>query len=130
MAGGRPLKFESVEILQEKIDTYFASCHTDPDNPNIFTTPYTITGLALALKTSRKVLCEYAERDEFSNAIKEAKLKCENYAEQMLFAGKATGPIFALKNYGWEDKQGLEHTGKDGKPIENKWVVEFVKAEK
>jgi len=111
MTMGRPLKFKSVKELQEKIDVYFASCHTNKDNHSIFTSPYTITGLALALKTSRETLCNYEDRPEFFDTIKQAKLRVENYAEQQLFTGKATGPIFALKNHGWKDTQGIEHSG-------------------
>ena len=32
MPGGRPLKFESVEELQGKIDAYFLSCHGDKED--------------------------------------------------------------------------------------------------
>ena len=102
--GGRPLKFVDVETMQGLIDAYFLACDNDKE-------PYTITGLALALKTSRETLCNYEERDEFFDAIKEAKLRCQNYAEKKLFGNNAAGPIFALKNYGWSDKQTVEHAG-------------------
>ncbi|MED4229483.1 terminase small subunit [Neobacillus cucumis] len=103
--GGRPLKFQSVEEMQEAILNYFAEC----DKNDI---PYTVTGLALALDTSRKVLIEYQGKDEFSNTIKRAKLMCENYAERHLFVGKSgvTGAIFSLKNnYGWVDQQVIKN---------------------
>ena len=103
---GRPLKFNTVKELQGKIDKYFESCKKE-------NRPLTITGLALALDTSRKVLLEYEEREEFSNAIKKAKLMCENYAEEFLFTSRqVAGTIFNLKNnYGWKDKQDVEHSG-------------------
>lgn len=113
MAGGRPLKFKSVEELQEKIDAYFATTghYVDKDGNDKFE-PVTITGLALALGTSRETLVNYEERPEFFDAIKEAKTKCENFAERMLYMGKSpTGAIFALKNFNWTDKQVTEHTG-------------------
>ncbi|MGG4217303.1 terminase small subunit [Paenibacillus jamilae] len=102
---GRPLKFQSVEELQIKIDDYFESCHNDAGD---LIRPYTITGLALALDTSRKVLLDYEKRDDdYSYTIKKAKLKIENFAEESLFTSKQTaGVIFNLKNnYGWVDKQ-------------------------
>lgn len=105
---GRPLKFKSVEEMQLAILKYFAEC----DENDI---PYTVTGLALALDTSRKVLVEYQGKDEYSNTIKRAKLMCENYAERHLFVGKSgvTGAIFSLKNnYGWVDKQEIVQTEK------------------
>lgn len=129
--GGRPLKFQSVKELQEKIDAYFAEC--DPhwvddityeypkdekrkpmyDRPMVkrdikkktAQIPYTITGLALALGTTRDVLIDYEDKEEFSNTIKDAKAKCHMFAEMSLFGPSATGPIFNLKNnYGWQDR--------------------------
>jgi hypothetical protein len=133
--GGRPLKFKSVEELQEKVDAYFAEC-----DPHVIDTtewvearneegqlkkdehglnylveithmvktkqiPYTITGLALALDTSRETLLDYEERKEFSDTIKWAKVKIENYVESKLFENNVAGAIFNLKNnYGWKDK--------------------------
>jgi len=95
---GRPLKFKSVEELQEKIDAYFAKCKEDKE-------PLTITGLGLAVGLSRKQLIEYTGKKEFRNTIKTAKRKVENYAEIQLFKANPTGPIFALKNFGWTDKK-------------------------
>lgn len=127
---GRPLKFQTVDELRQQIDAYFAECdkHTRP-----FVTkegeviqvpdpiPYTITGVAMALDTTRQGLLNYEERDEYYDTIKNAKLKCENYAERQLFSGKnATGPIFNLKNnYGWVDKQEVDQTiaNKNGEPF-------------
>jgi hypothetical protein len=107
MPAGRPLKFPDVEALQLSIDAYFASCH-EPESKK-FLRPYTVTGLALALDTSRETLCEYSERPEFVDTVKRAKLRCENFAEEQLFTAKnAAGPIFALKNYGWRDRQEID----------------------
>lgn len=89
--------------------------------------PYTITGLALALDTTRKTLLDYEERAsnyqpgddgydplyaKLSNTIKKAKAKVENYAETYLYNGKNTaGGIFNLKNnFGWADKQEIDET--------------------
>lgn len=144
MSGGRPLKFQSLKELQEKIQAYFAEC--DPhwvsetywdyprvtgtkklDQPMVEMTrmvrtpqlPYTITGLALALGTTRDLLIDYEEKDEFSDTIKEAKSKVHNYAERALFGNNPTGPIFNLKNnYGWRDKTEQENSG------EQKIIVE------
>jgi hypothetical protein len=121
--GGRPLKYADISKLQQDIDNYFNKCDEgeslevyDKKTESVKTIkkriPYTITGLALALDTSRETLREYQERPEFVDTIKRAKERCENYAELRLMSGDMhpTGPIFALKNYGWVDKQ--EHTGK------------------
>ncbi len=110
-AGGRPLKFQSVDELQKKIDAFFIDADTKEE-------PYTITGLALALDTTRETLMDYQHRDEYSDTIKRAKLRVHNYAEKRMYTGHPTGPIFALKNFGWSDTQKLEHTGKDGKDLQ------------
>lgn len=102
---GRPPKFQDVEELQRKIDAYFESCHDEKGN---IIRPYTITGLALALDTSRKVLLDYENKDdEISNAIKKAKARCEAFAEEQLFTNKNTaGVIFNMvNNYGWVNRQ-------------------------
>lgn len=140
MAGGRPLKFKSVEELAEKIIEYFIMCDPHIAERDAIRTvtfkdgtsqqevyretyitdqvPYTVTGLALALKTSRETLLNYEERDEFFDTIKEAKIKCQNFTELALYKGNATGPIFSLKNnYDWKDKTETELYGKGGKDL-------------
>ena len=131
MPAGRPLKFKTVEELQGKVDAYFVSCYAnvivkDKDGHAIIdeegnvikelqqVAPFTITGLALALDTSREVLMDIQNQisvgysDDFSDAILRAKLRCQNYAEKQMFTARsANGPIFALKNYGWVDRQEI-----------------------
>lgn len=101
MERGRPLKFESVEELQKKIDAYFASC--DEENE-----PITITGLALALDTSRETLCNYEDNELFFDTIKKAKLRVENAYEKRLVKRGNGGDVFALKNFGWKDTKELD----------------------
>jgi len=98
---GRPLKFPTVEILQEKIDAYFSECERTE-------TPLTITGLALALDTDRITLMNYENKDEFVNTIKRAKLRIENAYEIRNINRGNGGDIFALKNFNWTDKQEIE----------------------
>lgn len=148
---GRPLKFASPEELQEKIEAYFADCDphweeyeawidkkdssgkpiiTDGVVQQEFVTkkrltkqkPYTITGLAVALDTTRETLLDYQDKDEFSDTIKKAKEKIHGYVESRLFDGQAAGPIFNLKNnYGWKDKYDFDNTNQPQKVL-----VEFV----
>jgi hypothetical protein len=71
--------------------------------------PLTVTGLALALGlNSRQALLDYENRPEFIDTIKALKSECEEYAEERIFGGNAAGAIFALKNYGWTDKQEID----------------------
>lgn len=115
-----PIKFKSPEELQEKINGYFAMC----DELN---KPYTITGMALYLDTTRVTLLDYKGKPKFKSIVSKAKLKCENYAEEQLYTNKHTiGIIFNLKNnYGWQDKTELEHSGANGSELKvNIKVVE------
>lgn len=111
--GGRPKKYTEVEIMQQKINNYFEGCNKNNE-------PYTVTGLCLALDICRDTLAEYAKKEEFSDTIKKAKLKVENYLERHLITDSSTtGIIFNLKNnFGWTDKQQLEHSGNINNPFE------------
>ncbi len=104
---GRPLKFETEELLKNQIDLYFNNTPKEE---------WTITGLAMALDTSRKVLCEYEDKEDFSNTVKKAKLKVENGYEIDLKKHGRSGTIFALKNFDWKDKNETDITS-GGKPI-------------
>ena len=111
--GGRPKKYTEVEIMQQKINNYFEECNKDNE-------PYTVTGLCLALDICRDTLAEYTKNEEFSDTIKKAKLKVENYLEKHLITDSSTtGIIFNLKNnFGWKDKQELAHSGSINNPFE------------
>ena len=121
MAAGRPLKFQDVGELQQKIDAYFESRKPTEENP--LGLPMTITGLALWLDTTRETLCDYGFKDEFSDAIKKAKMRVEEFYESRLPLANATGSIFALKNFGWDDKQTL--AGDPDKPFVTNINVSF-----
>lgn len=144
---GRPKKFETVEDLQQMIEDYFDSCfmpktyerrfvtydedgkeianyETSPcldrkGNPIFYQIrPFTISGLAVALDTTRDVLLDYENKVEnaaFSNTIKKAKQIIHNYAEEFLFNGKnSTGAIFNLKNnWGYVDRTETDITSKN-----------------
>lgn len=76
--------------------------------------PYTVTGLALWLDTTRRTLLDYQARDEFSHTITRAKLRIENYASEALFdsAVPTKGVTFSLANNheGWKEKTENETT--------------------
>lgn len=99
---GRPKKFQSVEELQKKIDAYFLDCLTNDE-------PVTVTGLCLWLDTTRDVLMDYQNDDEFSYTIKKAKQRIEHAYEKRLIRRGNAGDIFALKQFGWTDKQEIDN---------------------
>lgn len=113
---GRPLKYETADDLQKKIDEYFAggyNMRSIMSNGIEFKVPViTISGLAYFLGfESRQSFYDYEERGEFSYIIKRARLRIEANYEENLQMNTPSGSIFALKNMGWSDKQELEHTG-------------------
>jgi hypothetical protein len=103
---GRPLKWESPDIMQIEIDKYFE------ETPQ---SRWTITGLAMALDTDRHTLINYSEREEFFHTIRRAKIKIENAYEMDLRERGHIGNIFALKNFGWKDKTEVDATINQGK---------------
>lgn len=127
---GRPAHFDNEEELKSKIDEYFEYIqgeYTDITNRDDEGEPYTeriwtrepedatITGLALYLGfESRQSVYDYEKNGEFSYTIKRARLHVENTYEKALLSKYATGAIFALKNFGWSDKQEVDHKSTDG----------------
>lgn len=102
---GRPRKYETPEAFDAAVDAYCAERKAAAE-------PVTWTGMALALGfTSRDAIDTYAKYEGFSYSVKRAKLLVEASYESRLFGNSAAGPIFALKNMGWSDKQELEHSG-------------------
>lgn len=96
---GRPRKYKTPEEMQVRIDEYFDS----------FEKP-TICGLTLALGfIERKALLNYeGYGKEFYAIIKRAKTVVEDYYERNLSINtRATGAIFALKNFDWSDRQDI-----------------------
>jgi hypothetical protein len=122
----RPPKFKSAKDIESAAQKYFDSARENKE-------PITVTGLCIALDTTRESLCDYGsgkydERDSsFSDTVKRVKLICENYAELRLYGNNPTGAIFALKNFGWSDKVQNEVTGANGGPLEASITVNFVK---
>ena len=144
--GGRPLKFKTVEELDQAINAYFDLCdpHTEQRlveagvndrGETIFNKravlteqkPYTVSGLALALGVTRQTLLNYRDREEYFDSIARAVQRCEAYAESQLYGPFANGAKFNLiNNYrgehqDWTDKQSVDHTS-TGKRIESPTV--------
>ena len=103
---GKPPIFDSVDKLKETIEDYFDSI-TESETPSI-------TGLALHLGfESRQSIYDYEKKgDDYSYTIKRARLRIEYFYEQNLLGKGVTGAIFALKNFGWADRQEVDHTTK------------------
>ncbi len=111
--GGRPPKYDDPTSMQSKIDEYFANCPDkrtlyDKDGNAYEINAPTISGLALFLGfVNRQSMYAYEQKIEFSDTIKIARAKMERIYEQYLLNPYPTGAIFALKNFGWTDKQEI-----------------------
>jgi hypothetical protein len=102
---GRPPIWDDPEAFAEAVDKYFEENELS----------ITWSGLALYLGfESRQSLEDYKKKEGFSYPIKKALLRIESHYEQSIQSRNPAGAIFALKNFGWKDKQEVEsHT--DGK---------------
>ena len=93
-----PLEFEIIA------DEYFTVCDRERK-------PYTMPGLAHHLGfSSLRTLLDYRSLDShkaFHEAANRAALKVEAYTATRLYdkSVNVAGPVFALKNMGWRDKQ-------------------------
>jgi hypothetical protein len=89
----------------------------------------TVLGMCRHLEITRETLCQYEKQEEFSDTIKRAKARIEEYLEIQLYRkDQVTGIIFNLKhNFGWKDNQGIELTGKDGGPIRTETKTDLSK---
>lgn len=105
---GRPRIFDSPEDFDAKVLEYKNHCKEEKE-------PVTWTGLALFLGfSSRQSIDEYLKYDGFSDSVKRAKMLVEFSYERNLHSGSPSGSIFALKNFGWTDKNALDITSSDG----------------
>jgi hypothetical protein len=94
---GRPAMWEDPEAFAIKVEEYFET----EKSP-------TWSGLALYMGfESRQSLEEYKKREGFTYPIKKALLRIELIYESNLQKQNPAGSIFALKNFGWQDKQEI-----------------------
>lgn len=95
---GRPRKFDNPDMLFQTGIEYIQECIDNGE-------PLTVTGLCLALDTTKETLGDYVsgkyneDGKNFSDPIKRLKLIVENGYEKRLHYNNPTGGIFALKNF-------------------------------
>lgn len=107
--GGRPRIWDDPDEMYEAIVAYF-------DGPE---QPKTVSGLALHLGfASRQSLHDYAKDERFSYVAKRALLMAEREYEKRCHEPGSAGAIFVLTNLGWDNKYRMEHSGKDGGPLQ------------
>lgn len=119
--GGRPLKFPSVEWLEDKVEEYFESDDAHIIMEDVRMPAPTMSGLALYLGMDRKTLYNYSKKAQFFPTIKKAKARVEQYLEKRLYGNSVTGTIFSLKNnFDWADK--TESTNTNVEVSQEEWL--------
>ena len=113
--GGRPMKFQSPEELESKIDSYFDYCESRTKKEVVKTRdyyevidlpdpiPYTVYGLADFLDCDADTLLNYQTRDTFSVLIARAKSKILTNKVERGLDGKSNPQMTKLllgHNYG------------------------------
>lgn len=142
---GRPFIFQDVKELDLAISNYFNTCdpHFEKQKVEAGTNqkgaviyeerevlteqiPYTVTGLARALKVSRRTLLNYRREEHYSDtispelrqelilSIEDAYQRVEEYNERALHrSGVSNGIKFNLtNNFEWEDKKVVDNNNR------------------
>lgn len=117
---GRPYFYddsdEGAELFEKNIVSYFEDITNDDETykltGKLFRVNPTITGMMLHVGlSSKQTYYNYLKREKFVNAVERARLAIESSYEAMLYEKGSAGAIFALKNFGWEDRSTIEHGG-------------------
>ena len=103
MAGGRPRIFNSVEEIDSRIAEYKKYLKKEDKPP-------TIAGLAYYLQIDRQTLYNYEKQDEYFGTIKRYREWVMMNLEEAAIVRGNGGTVFVMKNYGYTDKQEIEHS--------------------
>jgi len=85
----------TVRQLKKRVDNYFATTPQEEQS---------VTGLALALDTSRQSLCNWEKDRELGPVVAMAKTRIEHAYEMHGMKHRSAFDIFRLKNMGWKDR--------------------------
>ena len=118
---GKPLKYPDPLEFQRKINQYFDWCDnqskkvvTSVKDGKLVPKPYTVSGLCVYLQIDSETLSEYGKRPLYSDSVKNAKKRIENWLEEAALTG-AVNPIFSIfsfkNNFNWSDKQEVKFNG-------------------
>lgn len=109
MGVGQPMKYKTVEELQEAVDNYFESDAFVTNSSGESEYLPTMAGLALSLDVDRRTIVNYSHNERYFPTIRKAKARIEAFIETRLYGNNVTGCIFNLKNnFDWKDKQEIE----------------------
>ena len=101
----RPPKYNTAKEIQVKVDEYFQERVSEGKKP-------IISGLCYHLGfETRQSFYDLEKLDKFSYTVKRARLRIEMFYEEQLMGNHTAAAIFALKNFGWTDKQEIDIKG-------------------
>ena len=107
---GQPRKFKNAKELQKCLDKYREYLEESGKPP-------TIAGLAYYTGINRQTIYNYEKDEQYFGTIKSFRdWVIMTYEEVAVEKGNA-GVIFLLKNYGYTDRQELQHDGQMGVTI-------------
>jgi len=113
---------EWIEWVADQMLEWFRDSGEEETNEQIWLKDFarTIVSPVTGVPYSWDGLCAACEENEkFSLALKTCKDTQESRLFKIGLTSRSPMPVFALKNVaGWRDKQEVEHSGKDGGPIE------------
>lgn len=127
-----PAKYQTAEDFLEKVKEYFQNPEKNMKKQRIVTKEGntlevprpTITGLALFLGfADKRSFYDYEKREKFTYVAKKARALIEQEYEMLLHTNPSAA-IFALKQFGWTDKQDINQNlgGQKDNPVQ---VVDF-----
>lgn len=117
---GRPPIFTNPADFDAKVDEYFVSGRRTTrawtkDGEEYEIPKVTLTGLCIYLGfADKQSFCDYEKRPEFSFSVKRARQLIEREYEERLENSACAGSIFALKNFGWTDRNDVALQNPDG----------------
>lgn len=117
--GGRPPKWESPEILQQKVDEFFDLINKGEEMPSV-------VGLACYLGVHKQTLLNYQEKDDYKDIVNTAKQRIEKMFTARAYSGQIPAPIFiftAKNHYDYKDSQDLNHGGQAGNPVKTETTI-------
>lgn len=97
MPAGRPKKFKTARAMQRAVDKYFKECEQTGANVKL-------TSLARAIGLTPQSLINYGARDEFAEVVQDARLRVEEVYEERNIERGRPGDMFALQQFGWNQK--------------------------
>lgn len=92
--------FKTANEVEVLFEDYFSNTPKDE---------WTITGVCLHCHIHKDTFYEYCKREDYRDVFNRARLMVENAYELSLRKNGRAGDIFALKNFGWTDKQEVEN---------------------